>query len=164
MRWWPLALLAVAPLAGCAGGGSSRPADTAPPVGRPTGVAACLADWNGRANESVRTSAAPPRGPYQPVGEHGLRRPRGAFQVFVARSIVMGAIGTNPPPVCYVYFRFPHGAGRGPAMVSFPEIDRRNGVYGDPSITVGNDTDVGGRIYTEDRSGRLHPTHRFRRS
>ena len=48
------------------------------------------------------------------------------------------------------------------ALVSFPEIDRHHGVYGDPSITVGNDTDVGGRIYVEGRDGRLHPTGRHR--
>jgi hypothetical protein len=151
MRWWPLALLVV-PLAGCMGGRSSGPATVAPPAVRPIGAARCLADWNGRANAAVRRSAAPPRGP------------RGSFQVFVAQSIVIGAVGTDPPPVCYVYFRFPRGDGRGPAMVSFPEVDRRDGVYGDPSTTFGRNTDVGGRIFTEDHSGRLHPTNRFRRS
>jgi hypothetical protein len=29
---------------------------------------------------------------------------------------------------------------------------------------VGNDTDVGGRIYVEDRDGRLHATGRYRRA
>jgi hypothetical protein len=64
--------------------------------------------------------------------------------------------------VCYVYFRFPHGDHGGPALVSYPEIDRADGVYGSPSITTGKNTDVGGRIYVPDRAGRLRPTDRFR--
>jgi hypothetical protein len=138
--------------------GKLRPA----PVAR-TGAAKCPADWNGPANASVRAGAAPPLGPFLMDGRRPLR-PHGHFQAFVGLSTVIGAVGTNPPPVCYVYFRFPRGYRGGPALVSFPEIDRRHGVYGDPSITVGNDTDVGGRIYAERADGRLHPTGRRRRA
>jgi hypothetical protein len=118
----------------------------------PGTVGRCLADWNGPANAAVRAGAAPPPGPH------------GAFQAFVGPSAVIGAVGTSPPPECYVYFRFPHGHHGGPALVSFPEIDPRHGVYGDPSTNVGNDTDVGGRIYVEEADGRLHPTGRYRRA
>jgi hypothetical protein len=127
--------------------GRLRPA----PVAR-TGAVKCLTDWNGPANAAVRAGAAPPPGP------------QGTFQAFVGLSTVIGAVGTSPPPVCYVYFRFPHGRRGGPALVSFPEIDRRDGLYGDPTVTVGNDTDVGGRIYVEDPDGRLRPTGRYRRA
>jgi hypothetical protein len=123
-----------------------------PAPGAPTGAARCLADWNGAGNASVRARAAPPLGV------------QGPFQAFVGLSSVIGAVGTNPPPVCYVYFRFPHGHRDGPALVSYPEIDRRDGVYGDPSVTVGNDTDVGGRVYAGSRDGRLHATGRYRRA
>jgi hypothetical protein len=139
------------------GEGRLRPTDTPPPASpaalplRGT-VARCLADWNGDANASVRAGAAPP-----------MRLP-GSFQAFVGLSTVIGAVGRNPPPVCNVDFRFPHGHRGGPALVSYPEIDRRHGVYGEPSITVGNDTDVGGRIYVEDPEGRLHPTGGHRRA
>jgi hypothetical protein len=164
MRWWLIALVAVTPLAGCGGGRSSGPAIVPPPDVRPRGVARCLADWNGPANASVRATAAPPRGPYLLLG-HGPLRPHGGFEAFVGVSIAVGGPGLNPPPTCYVYFRFPRGDhGAGPAMVSFPEIDRRHGVYGSPSITVGNDTDVGGPIYKENRAGRLFQTRRSRRA
>jgi hypothetical protein len=141
------------------GSASAPPAAPHPPPLPPMGAAKCLADWNGPANASLRAHTAPPRGPYLMYGRRPLR-PHGAFQAFVGLSTVMGAVGTNPPPVCYVYFHFPHGHRGGPALVSFPEIDRRRGVYGDPSITIGNDTDVAGRIYVEGRDGRLHPTGR----
>jgi hypothetical protein len=162
MKRWLLAILLAPVLGGCMGGSASAPpAAPHPPPLPPTGAAKCLADWNGPANASVRTRAAPPLGPYLLYGREPLR-PHGSFQAFAGLSAVMGAAGTTPPPECYVYFRFPRGHRDGPAMVSFGEIDRRHGVYGNPSITVGNDTDVGGRVYTEGRDGRLHPTGRHR--
>ena len=119
-------------------------------------VARCLADWNGPGNASARAIAAPPLGPY-PTDAGGEISLQGSFQAYVGLSVVIGIPGSNPPPRCYVFFRFPRGHRGGPALVSFPEIDRRHGVYGDPSITFGNVTDVGGRIYVEGRDGRLHP-------
>jgi hypothetical protein len=132
-------------------GAAPSPSSHAPPA-RDGPRARCVAAWNGPANASVRAGAAPPPQSHR------------HFQAFVGLSAVIGAVGANPPPVCYVYFRFPHGHRGGPALVSFPEIDRRGGVYGDPSITFGRDTDVGGRIYVEDSDGRLHPTGRYRRT
>ena len=143
-------------------GGSAAPTSPRPPAEHGP-RAGCVAAWNGPANDALRTAAAPPRGP-NPWYAHKPIRPHRHFQAFVGLSAVIGAVGTNPPPVCYVYFRFPHGHRGGPALVSFPEIDRRGGVYGDPSITFGRDTDVGGRIYVEDAEGRLHPTGRYRRT
>jgi hypothetical protein len=163
MRWWPIALVAL-PLAGCLGGRSSGPAIVAPPVVRPTGAAGCLADWNDRANAAVRAAATPPHGPYLLYGHAPAVSPHGGFQAFVALSVVIGAPGNDPPPRCYVYFRFPHGYRGGPALVSYPEIRPAAGVYGDPGMTMGNDTDVGGRVYRQDAGGRLHATGRSRRA
>jgi hypothetical protein len=154
------ALLAVVALAGCTGHWSSAPPASHPRVLR--GVRRCLRDWNGPANAAVRRTTLPPRGPYALFGQGPGLSPKGRYQAFVGRSPVFGALGTNPPPVCYVYFRFPHGDRGGPALVSYPEVDRRAGVYGSPSITTGRNTDTGGRIYRQDRAGRLHPTGRFR--
>ncbi len=158
------ALLVVATLAGCTGHWSS-----AGPAGHRRaphrGAGSCLQAWNGSANAAVRRRTVPPRGPYELFGQgHGLLAPKGGYQVFVGLSIVIGVPGNNPPPVCYVYFRFPHGDHGGPALVSYPEIHPAAGVYGSPSITAGRNTDVGGRIYRQDAAGRLHPTRRSRRA
>lgn len=155
------ALLVVATLAGCTGHWSS-----AGPAGQRRsphrGVRPCLRAWNGAANAAVRRTTVPPRGPYRLTAQgHGLS-PKGGYQAFVGLSPVFGALGTNPRPVCYVYFRFPHGYHTGPALVSYPEIQPADGVYGSPSITTGRNTDVGGRIYVPDRGGRLRPADRFR--
>jgi hypothetical protein len=156
-------------LAGCAGGGavSSGPAGVmraaAPARLRIPGTT-CLADWNSPANAAVREGAVPPRGPYRLSGSGPAISPRGPFQAFVAASVVIGAAGTNPPPQCYVYFRFPHGYRGGPAMVSYPEVDPRRGIYGDPGVTTGKNTDVGGRVFVQVRDGRLQATRRSRRT
>jgi hypothetical protein len=155
------ALLAVTTLAGCTGHWSS--------VGPVTherathrGVRSCLRAWNGTANAAARRATVPPFGSYPLIGQGPALTPKGGYQAFVGLSGVFGALGTNPPPVCYVYFRFPHGAHGGPALVSYPEIHRAAGVYGSPSISTGKNTDVGGRIYRQDAAGRLRPTDRFR--
>jgi hypothetical protein len=124
----------------------------------------CLADWNAAHNRLVREQTVPPTRPYLLYGGIQHATPIGDYQVFVHRSIVIGAVGTNPPPVCYIYFRFPRGYHGGPAMVSYPEIHPARGVYGDPSITFGNDTDVGGRVFAQRPDGTLFPTDRTRRS
>jgi hypothetical protein len=155
------AILAVVTLAGCTGhwSGAGTAAHKHPPE---RSVRSCLRAWNGAANDAVRRGTVPPHGPYLLYGQGPGLSPRGGYQAFVALSMVLGALGTNPPPVCYVYFRFPHGDHGGPALVSYPEVDRAAGVYGSPSITTSRNTDVGGRIYVPDRAGRLHPTDRFR--
>jgi hypothetical protein len=146
------AAFVLATLAGCSSGRHATP--------RP----GCLADWNGQANAAARATATPPLGPYPLYGAGPPLSPRGTFDAFVGRSPVIGAIGTNPPPVCYVWFRFPHGYRGGPALVSYLEISPRKRLYGEPSITTGKNTDVGGRIYLQGRDGRLHPTNRMRRT
>jgi hypothetical protein len=127
------------------------------------GDRACLADWNAAPNRPVREPTLPPAGPY-PL--YGLQQasPTGRYQVFVHESHVFGGELTNPPPVCYVYFRFPRGYHGRPAMVSYPEIRPKLGMYGDPSISVGNDTDVSGRIFAQRPDGTLYATGRTRRS
>jgi hypothetical protein len=152
-----LTLAAFAAAAGCTTGheGDAVPVSQHPVV--PARSAGCLADWNGASNRSAREETVPPAGPYPLYGGRRRASPAGRYQIFVARSVVIGAVGTNPPPVCYIYFRFPHGYNGRPAMVSYPEIDPEAGVYGDPSITIGNDTDVGGRVFAERPDGTLYP-------
>jgi hypothetical protein len=129
-----------------------------PPPPRGT-VARCLADWNGRANASARALAAPPSGPYPQDGEGPKVSLSGAYEAFVEQALEIGAPGTNPPPRCWVFFRFPHGHHGGPAKVSFPEVNARRAVYGDPTVNFGKNADVGDApAYTEDRDGRLHLT------
>jgi hypothetical protein len=152
-------LVAVIAAAGCTSG-SGREATPATGHRHPVGLydRECLADWNAAPNRSAREETAPPVGPYPLYGGQRHASPAGRYQVFVLRSIVVGAVGTNPPPVCYVYFRFPHGYDGRPAMVSYPEIHPAAGIYGDPSITVGNDTDVRGRVFAQRPDGTLYPT------
>jgi hypothetical protein len=157
-----LALLAMLVAAGCtthADAGS-----TAASRGRPAKHAegGCLADWNSAANRAAREETVPPAGPYPLYRGRPRASASGVYQVFVQRSIVLGAVGTDPPPVCYVYFRLPHGYHGRPAMVSYPEIRPKAGAYGDPSITVGNDTDVEGRIFAQRPDGTLFATDRSR--
>jgi hypothetical protein len=91
--------------------------------------------------------------------------PQGAFDVAVQRTIEIGLPGTDRPPRCYVFFRFPRGYRGGPAKVSFPEIEPRRGIYGDPTVNFGKNANLGyARVYAEDRDGRLYPTDRSRRS
>jgi hypothetical protein len=136
------------------------------PIGAPiltAGPRRCLQAWNGAANGAVRRTTIPPRGPYALFGQApGLLAPTGRYQVFVGVSQVMPVEGTQAQPVCYVYFRFPHGDHGRPALVSYPEVNRGAGVYGSPGITTGRNTDTGGRVYRQDRAGRLYPTDRFR--
>jgi hypothetical protein len=155
------ALLAAVTLAGCTGHWSgARPASDPGVVNG--AVRRCLRAWNGKANAATRSTTVPPSGPYRLAVQGPALSPRGAYQAFVGRSAVFGALGTKPLPVCYVYFRFPHGDRGGPIVVSYPEVDRRAGIYGSPSIATGRNTDTGGRVYRQDRAGRLYPTDRFR--
>jgi hypothetical protein len=170
-------------------GGSAIPAASSRARHEPP--ARCVSAWNGPANAAARAAATPPRGPY-PWFAHRPIRPQGGFAAFVGHILTVGGpVGTHPAP-CAVYFWFPHGYRGRPALLSFNEVDLprgvygrpainarrtmrfhptrpvytegRDGLYGDPSVTVGNDTDVGGRIYVEAPDGRLRPTGRYRRA
>jgi len=146
-----LGLLAILVAAGCST--HSDPGSTAASRHQPathSGGGGCLADWNSSVNRSAREETMPPLGPYPLYGGRPHSSPKGGYQVFVGRSIAFGGEGSSPLPVCYVYFRFPHGDHGGPALVSYPEIHRAAGVYGAPSITTGRNTDVGGRIYRQE--------------
>jgi hypothetical protein len=157
MTRWPLAILLAPLLGGCMGGSAPAPptASQAPLPTRGT-VARCLADWNGPRNAAARAIAAPPLGPY-PSDDGGKVSLHGSFHAYVGLSEVIGAVGSDPPPRCYVFFRFPWGHRGGPAKVSFGETNVRRGVYGDPSVNFGKNADAGGRVYFEGRDGRLHP-------
>ena len=141
------AILAVVTLAGCTGhwSGAGPAAHKRPPE---RSVRSCLRAWNGAANAAVRRGTVPPHGPY--LLTPGLRaHSKGRLSGLRRLSMVLGALGTNPPPVCYVYFRFPHGDHGGPALVSYPEVDRAAGVYGSPSITTGRNTGLVGASHAD---------------
>jgi hypothetical protein len=162
---WPLALLLAPALAGCMSG-SAAPAPSPPPVPPQHGPRAkCMAAWNSPANVAVRTAATPPRGPY-PWYAHRPIQPQGGFEVFIGFILTTGGpAGTHPAP-CAVEFWFPHGYRGRPALLSFPEVDLRRGLYGRPGINADRTMRFhpSGRVYTEGRDGRLHPAGRDRRA
>jgi hypothetical protein len=120
----------------------------------------CVAAWNGPANAAVRTAAAPPRGQYTWYAHRPIR-PQGGFLAFVGFILVMGRVGSHPAP-CAVYFWFPRGYRGRPALLSFPEVDLRHGVFGQPRTNARKTMRFhhGGRAYVEGRDGGLHPADR----
>ena len=165
MKRWPLVILLAPVLGGCMGG-SAAPAPTSPaPPARQGAVARCVAMWNGPANAAARAAATPPRGPY-PWFAHRPIRPQGSFEAFIGLiATIGGPAGTHPAP-CAVYFWFPHGYRGRPALLSFSEVDLREGVYGRPGINARRTMTFhpSGRVYAEGHDGRLHPTGRHRRA
>jgi hypothetical protein len=147
-------------------GGSAAPSPSSPsPPAQHGAPARCAAAWNGPANAAARATATPPRGPY-PRFAHRPIRPQGSFEAFIGLVVAIGGPPSTHPAQCAVYFWFPHGYRGRPTLLSFSEVDVRTGVYIRPSINARRTMTFhpSGRVYTEGRDGRLHPTGRYWRA